>query len=71
MSLLSRSAVDGLDEEDFRRNFDSSTMSFFIEGNDYNFHAMGLELSDIYQSSSKWLNENTGPGKWALEVEDH
>lgn len=71
MTLLSRSAVAGFDVWDFRRNFDPSTMSFLIEGNDYNFHAMGLELADIYQSSSEWLNENTGPGKWAREREDH
>jgi hypothetical protein len=70
-SLISRSAVAGLDPWDFRRNFEPATTSFLLEGNDYNLHAMGLELVDIYQSASEWLNENTGPARWARDLEDH
>ena len=68
MSLIQRTSVAGFDEWDYRRNFDPSTMSFFIEGNDYDFYSMGLELADIYQSASVWLSENTGPAKWFREM---
>lgn len=69
LALLSRSAVSGFDPMDFRRNFDPSSMSFLIEGNDHDFHAMVDELSDIFGRATRWLQENSRQAKWHRAAE--
>lgn len=65
MNLMPRSAVQGIDQMDFRRNLDPSTMSFFIEGSDYEFQKMANELKDIYVNCAEWLNRNDRHGQYS------
>ena len=55
MSLLARDAEIGLDGIDFRRNINPHTMSFFIEGNDYDLRAMMREVEAVNGRAEEWL----------------
>lgn len=59
LGVMSRSSIAGLDSQDFRRNLDPTTLSFFIEDTDYDLPTMMSEVNKIYETASTWLKQNS------------
>lgn len=59
LSLMSRTAVGGLAENDFHRMYDPGTGIFVFRNEDFEVHAMAREIQTIRTSAIAWL-ENHG-----------
>ncbi len=57
MNIASVGAIVGLDPGDYQRNLDPDTLHFSFQGENFDLHAIAMELKRIGEAAAKWLGQ--------------